>query len=152
MSASVCGVAICAGFTCETKDLDSANAGCCDVRGVSSKQFSCTTCDEMTSCCERYEYCVSCCMSPQQTGTHVDLVQQKAFAQYSDVSMRARAGPLNDPYTLCAATCRTNSRSVVHENAYKHASHHCYYLHAPPLDARLHRGIFDFAHPVRRRK
>lgn len=38
------------------------------------------------------------------------------------------AEPFETVFALCQSRCRSNSDSVVHENAYKSDLHHCYSL------------------------
>lgn len=56
----------------------------------------------------------------------------------------------SDPFALCQSICRTGGSSVEHENAYRHAKHHCYGLNPPPLDNNIHNGLFNFVRPIPR--
>lgn len=56
---------------------------------------------------------------------------------------------LRDAFELCRTACRTSSSSVVHENAYRHERHHCYGYMSPSVNPYMHRGIFDFARPIK---
>lgn len=55
------------GYTCGHEDVDKQRPGCCLMEGKEERmRFSCQSCDETTSCCDRFEYCVSCCMHPSR--------------------------------------------------------------------------------------
>ena len=75
-------------------------------------------------------------MAPEQSDTRESV--RRSLGRYT----------LTDSFEVCAAACRSDSRSVVHENAYRHARHHCW-DGGPDFDPRLHRGLFDFAVPVK---
>ncbi|KAK9833205.1 hypothetical protein WJX74_010274 [Apatococcus lobatus] len=47
------------GFYC-TRDNLNSQTGCC----LKGQQYSCETCSSYNLCCEEYERCVSCCLSP----------------------------------------------------------------------------------------
>lgn len=49
------------GYVCERKDL--LVNGCCNVNAPSSSQYVCKSC-LANGCCSVYEYCVSCCLQP----------------------------------------------------------------------------------------
>ncbi|KAI0564573.1 hypothetical protein FGB62_25g040 [Gracilaria domingensis] len=82
--------------------------------------------------------------------TNVRRVTPRSAARFTSTASRAawRRGASIDVFELCSVLCRSNSRSLVHENAYRHERHHCYGGRQPPFDRALHRGVFDFASPV----
>jgi hypothetical protein len=57
----------------------------------------------------------------------------------------------HDLFAVCQGVCRTNSRSVEHENAYKHHRHHCFGIVSRPSDPMRKEegvgGVFDFLQP-----
>lgn len=132
------------GYTCDISDVDTSRPGCCNLNAVSTSRYSCESCSSDTNCCLLYEHCVACCMHPDRRSFRAQLRRNALLAKFS---RQVRS----DPFALCAAACRSNSRSVVHENAYKNSQHHCYDVRDPPIDGRLHMGLFDFAAPLQNR-
>ena len=102
------------GFYCTRENFNS-QTGCC-AKGV---QFSCETCSSDNLCCEEYERCVSCCLSPSYKAK--DLVQSESRSPG-----RADTGRWASAFDLCKGKCRTTSHSTVHENAYLSGLHHCF--------------------------
>lgn len=125
------------GYVC----LRSARAtnGCCHPEDAESSRYTCDVCDEH-HCCNHYEHCVSCCLRPSHS-----VLRDEVRSHYSFRNYAVRAA-----FDICVAVCRSGSSSVVHENAYKHARHHCFGLIPPDFDPALHGGVFDFATPVSR--
>lgn len=88
----------------------------------------------------------------------MDYLQEKVRARLSsqrsfDVYRKGVVGQESmSGFVVCNMACRSSSRSVVHENAYRNRHHHCYDIHAPPLDHRLHNGLFDFTKPSTKKK
>eukprot|EP00742_Colponemidia_sp_Colp-10_P007939 GILJ01008566.1.p1 GENE.GILJ01008566.1~~GILJ01008566.1.p1 ORF type:complete len:339 (+),score=11.64 GILJ01008566.1:43-1059(+) len=101
------------GFVCAWNERQTApeSLGCCTALSDTGnkvpdrKQYSCHSCDSVYSCCEVFEYCVSCCLNP------------------------VRGQPAFDD---CVSRCRTNSKSVVHGNRYRRTARHCF-GDGPPL-------------------
>lgn len=54
------------GYVCSRSNL--AKTGCCNLNTFTAdaQQYSCHTCNDETGCCAAYEYCVSCCLSPER--------------------------------------------------------------------------------------
>eukprot|EP01129_Flabellula_baltica_P014392 TRINITY_DN6873_c0_g1_i1.p1 TRINITY_DN6873_c0_g1~~TRINITY_DN6873_c0_g1_i1.p1 ORF type:complete len:217 (+),score=17.60 TRINITY_DN6873_c0_g1_i1:569-1219(+) len=81
-------------------DVFDYKRGCCPQmeKGIEEKkkQYSCYTCTD--SCCKSYEYCISCCMSPQNFLT----------------------------FSMCKDVCRTSSRSVDKGNKWISDYKHCF--------------------------
>lgn len=50
------------GYVCKRNQLK-AN-GCCNEELVDQSQFSCMYCNKTAECCVEYEYCISCCLHP----------------------------------------------------------------------------------------
>eukprot|EP01059_Diplonema_ambulator_P009482 TRINITY_DN19382_c0_g1_i1.p2 TRINITY_DN19382_c0_g1~~TRINITY_DN19382_c0_g1_i1.p2 ORF type:complete len:148 (+),score=14.18 TRINITY_DN19382_c0_g1_i1:1211-1654(+) len=111
------------GQLCKVEDVD--KDGCCAVG--KGRGYSCQGCDsepksETANCCDIYETCVSCCMSPVNLHHRVDgLGKRRAlYPLYRKVET-------TDVFRYCRARCRTSSRSVHHQNRYKRGSHlFCY--------------------------
>lgn len=108
------------GFSCPPL---SASAGCCADH---SSRYSCQTCSASSSCCSSYEYCVSCCMGPDQRHIFNDVRSRSTHAV-------VRLAPKDDIFGVCAFKCRTSSGSVVHENSYRSKQKHCFGLFRPPI-------------------
>jgi SREBP regulating gene protein len=143
-----------AGYVCRTQDVAYADAraiashsGCCDAEANATRRYTCANCDRDSSCCSAYEVCVSCCMA-------ADGRRQAGASPQATVPGALASKP--DPFALCSVACRTNSRSVAHENAYKHTWHHCFGgVPAPTapigVDAgggSVRSGLFDFVRPL----
>lgn len=125
------------GYVCP-RSARAAN-GCCHPEDADSFRYTCDVCDEH-HCCNHYEQCVSCCLHPSHSALRDEVRSHHSFRDYA-----VRAA-----FDICAAVCRSGSSSVIHENAYKHARHHCFGLVPPDFDPALHGGVFDFATPVSR--
>lgn len=104
------------GYICGVQEIDRPS-GCCPRVG---EQFQCNGCNLTSKCCNSYEYCVTCCLSPNQA-SH-DLASKVKVARH------ASAGTYKDNFDFCLGRCRHDSRSVVHENAYATEDHHCFSL------------------------
>ncbi|CAN1748303.1 SREBP regulating gene protein [Linum perenne] len=102
------------GHVCDALSID-PRSRCCPMKG---KRFSCHGCNPFSRCCNSYEYCVSCCLNPSRT--RQDEVVKLRIAK------TATAGTYGSVFDFCAARCRHNSGSVVHENAYISEFHHCF--------------------------
>ena len=50
------------GCVCDRGSLMSN--GCCNSNSSSSFKFSCDGCKNSTGCCDKFEFCISCCMNP----------------------------------------------------------------------------------------
>ncbi|XP_058094151.1 uncharacterized protein LOC131240114 isoform X2 [Magnolia sinica] len=106
------------GHVCDALSLDSWSR-CCPETG---EQFSCQGCNLVAQCCNSYEFCVSCCLNPAQL-----LFQtQKELALKVKIAKPVTAGTYASIFDFCAGSCRHNSASVVHENAYVSDLHHCF--------------------------
>ena len=167
--------------------------GCCSIKSENATRFSCETCDERLNCCDRFEYCVSCCMHPTRVrwklshfnnhtnihsidapkfGTFLDLltcfmlhvpfwhsvrqaaIRERLHGHHSFEVYRATMSSQGKKrsFRICNMACRSSSKSVVHENAYRHRYHHCYNIQGPPVDDSLHKGLFAFTAPSTRKK
>ncbi|KAF5203076.1 hypothetical protein FRX31_007351 [Thalictrum thalictroides] len=104
------------GHVCDALSVDPWSR-CCPESG---KKFSCHGCNLVSQCCNSYEYCVSCCLSPAQT--------QKELAVKVKIAKPVTAGTYASVFDFCAGRCRHSSESVVHENAYISDFHHCFSL------------------------
>ncbi|KAA8531397.1 hypothetical protein F0562_006107 [Nyssa sinensis] len=104
------------GHVCNSLSVD-PQSRCCPEKG---EQFSCSGCNLVSQCCNSYEFCVSCCLSPERT--------QKELALKVKIAKAVTAGTYSSVFDFCAGRCRHNSESVVHENAYLSDFHHCFSL------------------------
>lgn len=104
------------GYICSVQDIH-LQSGCCPQV---EEPFQCNGCNLTAKCCNAYEYCVACCLSPNQTSN--DRASKVKVAQH------ASAGTYKDSFDFCLGRCRHDSRSVVHENAYATEDHHCFSL------------------------
>lgn len=137
------------GYACKLKNVvrlqkspSGKRLGCCDISAAGTKRFSCDSCEPSSSCCSSYSLCVSCCMSPASL---------PAVRRGAEKAMALRAlRTANDLYEVCRASCRTNSKSVEHENAYKHRRHHCFGQNPAPVGSRGGSPLFNFVRPFRR--
>uniref|UniRef100_A0A383V7Q5 SREBP regulating gene protein n=1 Tax=Tetradesmus obliquus TaxID=3088 RepID=A0A383V7Q5_TETOB len=120
------------GKVCKAKQLD-FSTGCC----TAGEQHSCGMCNKLDSCCENFEHCVSCCMSPE----HKPEERRKETPRAPN---NKDSGVWADVFEYCLAVCRTHGRSTSHENAYIGARHHCFSkLGKPMLSAPLPAGSLD---------
>eukprot|EP00899_Mesostigma_viride_P023009 jgi/Mesvir1/3893/Mv19839-RA.1 len=102
------------GYICKPEDV-SSTTGCCPAVGP---QYSCRDCDDESDCCEEFDACVACCINPNIT--------DPAVALQSPRSRAPDTGTFTSVFDYCRGKCRTNSKSVVHENAYISEYHHCF--------------------------
>lgn len=49
------------GFICQRNDV--LPTGCCKIEAENTHLYACTSCNHY-QCCEVYEFCVSCCLNP----------------------------------------------------------------------------------------
>lgn len=108
------------GFVCERQYM-AADTLCCN----GGAQYSCETCDLNNQCCEDYERCVSCCLTPEYRASELMLQQFRATG-------REETGHWETPFDFCKGKCRSSSRSTVHENAYLSPLHHCFSTSGKP--------------------
>lgn len=112
------------GYICGRYDL--LSSGCCSVN-ESLGRHDCSGCEPRISCCQQYEYCVSCCLRHEQKPALQQILT--AAAENNDVLFVS----VSDHYELCLAKCRTSSSSVQHENTYRNRLvKFCYGKDPPP--------------------
>ncbi|CAA7396451.1 unnamed protein product [Spirodela intermedia] len=104
------------GYVCTALSID-PESHCCLETG---EKFSCQGCNLISQCCNSYEFCVSCCLSPYRTA--------KELALKIKIGKPVTAGNYGNVFDFCAGRCRHSSASVVHENAYASDFHHCFSL------------------------
>mmetsp|Transcript_14094 Transcript_14094/g.23326 ORF Transcript_14094/g.23326 Transcript_14094/m.23326 type:complete len:283 (+) Transcript_14094:148-996(+) len=107
------------GYVCERADLDSAQSGCC-LSVLDYEQYSCSDC--LNGCCKVYEVCVSCCLGPSQRAVVESIRTLMTGLLFKSI---------DNLFDYCKEKCRTNSKSVVHENSYVSDAKHCYGQVAP---------------------
>lgn len=112
------------GYICERYDLQAS--GCCSIN-ESLGRHDCSACDIRISCCQQYEYCVSCCLRHEQKPALQQILN--VAAENNNVLFVS----VSDHYELCLAKCRTSSSSVHHENTYRNkVNKFCYGKDPPP--------------------
>ncbi|XP_078434335.1 glycosyltransferase family protein [Wolffia australiana] len=104
------------GYVCTALSFE-AETHCCPKN---VEKFSCQGCKMFSNCCNSYEYCVSCCLSPHRTPEELVLKIR--------IAKPITAGYYESVFDFCAGRCRHSSLSVVHENAYASDFHHCFSL------------------------
>lgn len=110
-----------AGFVCLRDDL--LSNGCCPTK---NERFICDSCETITSCCTKYEVCVSCCLRPQNK----DVLT--SFVMNTINSLERLFGSIGDQFELCLSKCRTSSLSVQHENTYRDSEYKYCFGSDPP--------------------
>ncbi|XP_078598275.1 SREBP regulating gene protein-like isoform X2 [Branchiostoma floridae x Branchiostoma japonicum] len=98
------------GFVCDREDI--LVGGCCDVTSLTTRRFTCASCQE-NGCCQVYEHCVSCCLQPEKQPLLRSLLDHVPDA------FKTLFASVTDHFELCLAKCRTSSQSVQHENSYR---------------------------------
>lgn len=109
------------GVMCPRKDV--LETGCCDM-GEGSTKYFCGGCMDTggSDCCELYEGCVSCCMTPEK----LDDLNKYIV---SVVGQNKAVGTVREEnsFFVCSALCRTSSKSIVRQRFYKSVTHkYCY--------------------------
>eukprot|EP00058_Branchiostoma_floridae_P000610 XP_002586098.1 hypothetical protein BRAFLDRAFT_252331 [Branchiostoma floridae] len=99
-----------AGFVCDREDI--LVGGCCDVTSLTTRRFTCASCQD-NGCCQVYEHCVSCCLQPEKQPLLRSLLDHVPDA------FKTLFASVTDHFELCLAKCRTSSQSVQHENSYR---------------------------------
>jgi len=128
------------GFVCVTDEVQKSGTrrGCCSP-STSSRMFSCDTCNPTTHCCMVYEYCVVCCMRPSHEEVRqVTLEKKPSLATYRGFLFNRSA------FEVCERICKTDASSLVHENAYRSAAHHCFGMGPPPSEPNNQPELFRF--------
>lgn len=98
----------------------------CCLCALTSPVLCLYRCNEVDSCCESFEHCVSCCMSPKNKP------EERRKETYRAPNNKD-SGLWADTFEYCLATCRTHSRSTSHENSYIGARHHCFSKLGKPM-------------------
>jgi len=101
------------GQVCSHEELD-PRSGCCHAP---SNSQPCSGCEGRNRCCDRLEFCISCCMTETEGGFLPRLPKEK-LRRYRLETLGA--------FDSCTVRCRSDSASVVHENAYVSRYHHCF--------------------------
>ena len=93
---------------------------------VLSRQFECSSCIIPDGCCHQYEYCISCCLKPENLQKHLNLYLSIPVLQQKVSTSSAIHRDRPDYFDYCKHVCRTNSLSVQTENTYRGFHNHCY--------------------------
>jgi len=105
------------GRTCAWYEVD-VLTGCCPTR---ARAHACAGCDGAVDCCDEYETCVSCCLSPKRAET-----TRAEMAVHARGRNQVITGFFDDPFDFCANRCRTQPSVTVHENEYAYATAYCF--------------------------
>jgi len=106
------------GYTCRIENVDRVTRCCSTQPKPTTTRYSCKTCNLKYGCCSVYEYCVSCCMTPERRQELKDnFEKRKDDRLYRGVTT---------VFQFCSTRCRTTSRSVINENRYRSPLKHCY--------------------------
>ena len=105
------------GRACAWYEVD-ALTGCCPAR---ARAHSCAGCDGAVDCCDEYETCVSCCLSPTRAET-----TRAEMGTHARGRNQVITGFFDDPFDFCANRCRTQPSVTVHENEYAYRTAYCY--------------------------
>eukprot|EP00871_Galdieria_phlegrea_P000978 jgi/Galph1/1881/GphlegSOOS_G563.1 len=102
------------GYTCLVQQVRAGHQIACCP--TNSPQYACQNC--LSTCCSTLAFCVSCCMGQNQ---------------YQ-----------RDPFSWCLQSCRTNSKVLVHQNAYISAQYHFCFgdIHVDPSNHQQDRFSF----------
>jgi len=103
-----------AGRVCRRATFE-ASTGCCKTAELDA----CENCDPESKCCSEFEMCVSCCLQPKNGADKMMAISPRG-------ANKPDTGYFTNVFDYCRSKCRTNSKSTVHENAYKSLHHHCY--------------------------
>merc|ERR1712137_1470995 len=96
--------------------------GCCKE---TNEQFSCKYCNQTAECCVEYEYCISCCLHPENKLS----IDSMRMVQDSPILQS------NNDFEFCQARCRTSSESVFFDKEYRSFHKYCYGTRPPTKDA-----------------
>ncbi|VDK26452.1 unnamed protein product [Anisakis simplex] len=79
--------------------------GCCEAmsRNSAITRFDCAHCDIKSGCCLLYEYCVSCCMRPDQKNILLEMIEATSGHRLRQILAAT------DQFELCTLKCRTSS-------------------------------------------
>jgi len=113
------------GYMCKRYNID-PKSGCCGnnlLSNILSQNFcnDSMECHSETQCCKHYEFCVHCCLTTQNTPLS-NVLRQKQWE-----------GNVDNIFDYCRSNCRTNSKSVFHENTYRSDFKYCFGDTMPPL-------------------
>jgi hypothetical protein len=130
------------GYVCKIEQIEK-NSNCCSRPNL---RFSCSSCNKY-GCCLIYEMCVSCCMSNDQERVKlnikiiicreiqfkINLIKEKNNYYIKKLKHYLNIVQQGNNIFINIKRCRTNSKSVIHENSYKTQYKHCY-DHLDPIE------------------
>ena len=103
------------------------SGGCCDLTKKNNpERYSCNTCVKQLNCCEIIEYCISCCLEPNQKALLQKVLSQQSALLSNQINVnrgiQALFASVSDHFELCLAKCRTSSQSINQSiNSYKNS-------------------------------
>lgn len=111
--------------------------------------FSCWSCNQDSSCCRLYEFCVSCCLDPRHEEEREAIRAAAALGGHPVYNFKRaeshgkqqglewqldRTSQSEKVFDYCAFRCRTYSGSLTHENSYRGPLKHCFGRYRPPVE------------------
>ncbi|KAJ3435430.1 hypothetical protein M0812_19618 [Anaeramoeba flamelloides] len=110
------------GRVCSKLEMDHST-GCCPKNDTSKfQQHTCHSCQIDEKCCKIYEFCVSCCLSPNNNNPDLDNNNDNNQLNSNNNKEAIRK------FHICKESCRTSSRSVINENVYRSNYKYCFDL------------------------
>eukprot|EP00741_Cyanophora_paradoxa_P006554 tig00001024_g6344.t1 len=103
------------GRVCNREDVDWGRSECCQETPAFDKH-TCKGCAD--GCCDIYEVCVSCCQKPEN--------KESISGVWDSLGKGTLFKGIKETFDFCALKCRTNGKSVVHENGYIDERKYCY--------------------------
>jgi hypothetical protein len=108
------------GYVCTQWSLDSARSGCC----ISRRRFSCLGCrlnqSRYDGCCDRYPFCVSCCMRNDSTRydecRYKCMAGSRALLRQADAPARNRESIFAQEFRYCYRDSAT-APALLHDDA-----------------------------------
>jgi len=116
------------GYICKRENVK--GNGCCKVNvgeNIETQRYSCEKCHNASGCCSVYENCISCCMHPLNRRELMNVLKE------ANIQSNILLLSVSDHFELCLAKCRTNSRSVQHENLYINPTQKYCFKRSPPI-------------------
>eukprot|EP01127_Copromyxa_protea_P004411 TRINITY_DN14276_c0_g1_i1.p1 TRINITY_DN14276_c0_g1~~TRINITY_DN14276_c0_g1_i1.p1 ORF type:complete len:200 (-),score=20.24 TRINITY_DN14276_c0_g1_i1:208-807(-) len=134
------------GFVCRRKEVD-VLTGCCKngTRAVCDRSQSDGDCTSQYACCTSFETCVSCCLTVNDFSSTQQIEELLLGPSFK------YAKPANI-FDFCLLRCRTSSRSVVHQNAFRSEWKYCYGSEESPILLEDNNAVYSEVHDHREPK